>query len=179
MSKGIGISRQAPFLPAKDTAPTHTPQISSHGQFPSIELTIITTPDLYSDHIAASLPKQIGNVYLSYKGVDAGVLMGALFKGEADIVSMAIEDPIHSPEFWRAFFTPGNPLAVIGKAIPGLEALDMSSSVDIAEAGKRIMEEGNWVMLMQEKRLQVVAPGIEGILFSPSGQANFAQIEKR
>lgn len=179
LSGGIGVPLQTPFPPARDIPAAGTIPSVSKFDSPRATMTIITEADPYSDLIAASLPQQVSNVSISYKGVDKGILMGTLFKGESEIVSMLIEAPVHSPEFWKAFFTPGNPFSIAGKPLPGLENLDMTSEADVAEAGKRILNEGNWVMLMQEKRVQAVAPGINGITFSPSGQTNFAYINKK
>lgn len=179
LSGGIGVPLQTPFPPAKNIPAVAELLTVSNFDSPQTTMTIITEADPYSDLIAASLPRQVSNVSISYKGVDKGILMGTLFKGESEIVSMLIEAPVHSPVFWKAFFTPGNPFSIAGKPLPGMEDLDMTSESDITEAGKRILAEGNWVMLMQEKRLQAVAPGISGITFSPSGQTNFAHISKK
>lgn len=178
LSKGIGSPLYTPFPPFKWDGSTDAANLSDFDS-PKAKMTILTEADPYSDLIAASLPQKIGNVSINYRGVDKGILMGALLKGESELVSMLIESTVHSPLFWKAFFTPGNPFSVAGKALPGLEKLDMTSEADIVTAGRRIVAEGNWVMLMQEKRLQAVAPGIEGITYSPSGQTNYSQITIR
>lgn len=178
LAKGAAGPLAAPFPPAKDIPEANTPRKIEQLNTPKTNLTILTESDPYSDLIAASLPKQVGSVTMNYKGVDKGMLLNSLFKGEFDLISMLIEATVHSPEFWKAFFTPGNPYSVAGKPLSGLDKVDVSTNSGVADAGKRILHEGNWIALLQEKRIQAVAPGISGISFSPSGQTNFAFIKK-
>lgn len=147
--------------------------------FPAAKLTVLTEPDAYSDLIAASLPKSVGAVSIDYRGVDKGVLIQSLVAGEFDIASILIEATTHSPVFWKSFFTPGNPFTAFGKPIAGLESIDVSDDEGVQEAARLIAQYGNWVGLLQERRIQAVAPGIGGISYSPSGQTNFAFIRRQ
>jgi len=178
LAKGGADPLVAPFPPAKDIPGANTPRKVDQLKTPKSNLTILTEPDPYSDLIAASLPKQLGSVSMGYKGVDKGMLINSLLKGEFEIISVLIEATVHSPEFWKAFFTPGNPYSVVGVPLTGLDNVDVSTDSGVAEAGQRILHEGNWIALLQESRIQAVAPGISGISFSPSGQTNFAFIKK-
>lgn len=177
-SKGIGEPLLAPFPPAANVAAANRLRRPDPLELPDAKLSIITESDPYSDLIAATLPKNVGTAKLDYKGVEKSMLLSSLFKGEFDIISMVIEATVHSPEFWKAFFTPGNPFSVAGKPLDGMENIDVSTESGVAQAGKAIVEKGNWVPLLQEKRLQAIAPGISDISYSPSGQTNFAFIKK-
>lgn len=156
------------------TAPAPTPATG----LPNATLTIITEADAYSDLIAASLPKQVGSVAIGYRGVEKGALIQALVTGEFDIASILIEATARSPEFWKSFFAPGNPFTAFGKAIPGLEKIDVSTDEGVAAAASLVAREGNWIGLLKESRWQAVAPGVTGILFSPSGQTNLVTIAR-
>ena len=59
-----------------------------------------------------------------------------------------------------------------------MEKLDPSSSEGMLAVGKLIAEQGNWVALLKERRLQATAPGIKGIMFTPSGQTNLVMIAR-
>jgi hypothetical protein len=148
------------------------------GALPSARLTILTEPDAYSDLIAASLPKSIGEVLIDYKGTDKAVLIDALIKGEFDIASILIEATVHSAEFWRSFFSPGNPFTVFGTPIEGIDAIDLQSDDGLKRVGQMIADKGNWIGVLREKRLQAARPGVSGIIFSPSGQTNFIFVTK-
>lgn len=152
---------------------------SQTATFPSVSLTVITEPDAYSDLIAASLPTRIGPVSIDYRGVDKGLLIQSLIKGDFDIASILIEATTHSPEFWKSFFTPGNPFTAFGKPIPGLENVDVADPEGVEKAAELIEQSGNWVGILQESRWQAIAPGIGGIKYSPSGQTDYATIERQ
>lgn len=172
LSGGIGEPVKLPFLPIPSSLPELQHPVANIS-FPKAHLTIITEPDPYSDLIASSLPKKIGNISIDYKGVEKGILINSLVKGGYDIASLLIESPVHSPEFWKSFFTPGSPLVAFGKPITGLERVHVTTASGIQQAATRIAEEGNWIAIVKERHLQAVAPGISGIMFTPSGQANY------
>ena len=172
-SAGIGVPLYSGF-PA--IAPGTPPPSVPVAGFPKTALTIITESDAYSDLIAATLPRAIGSVTTAYRGVEKGVLIQSLVTGDFDIASIVVEATTHSPEFWKSFFAPGNPFTAFGKAIPGLENIDVSTEAGVQAAADLVARNGNWVGLLKESRLQAVAPGVTGILFSPSGQTNFALI---
>lgn len=179
ISKGIGEPLWTPFPPARKIKQPRLTDAGKIDNFPKVSLIIKTIADPYSDLIAASIPKRIGKVMIDYTGVNLGILMNSLFKSDYDIISIPLEAALHSAEYWKAFFTPGNPFSAFGKPISGMEHIDITTDNGIAEAGKKIAESGNWIMLLQEKHIQAIAPGIEGILFSPSGLVNFAFIKKQ
>lgn len=172
MAGGVAKAFQAPYPP--------TPAIGnaqlSDGPFPNAQFSILTESDAFSDAIAAQLPQDLGGVSMRYRGVDKGVLLKSLFTGDFDLISMLLEAPVRSAEFWQALFTPGNPYSAIGVPIPGMEKLDPSTPEGLEQVGRLIAERGNWVALLKERRIQARAPGIQGIIFTPSGQTNLALI---
>lgn len=172
MAGGVAQAFQAPYPP---TPGIHNAQ-PSDGPFPNAQLTILTESDAFSDAIAAQLPQNLGGVSMRYRGVDKGVLLKSLFSGDFDLISILLEAPVRSAEFWQALFTPGNPYSAIGVPIPGMEKLDPSTPEGLEQVGRLIAERGNWVALLKERRIQARAPGIEGIIFTPSGQTNLALI---
>ena len=141
---------------------------------PSGRLTIVTEPDAYSDLIAASMPRKLGNVRIGYKGVDKGLLISALLKGEYEIAVVPIEATLRSPAFWKSFFTPGSPYSAFGKPIAGLENVDVSAPEGAFRAASKIVAQGNWVAIIREQRIQALAAGVSGIAHSASGQTNYA-----
>jgi len=175
ISKGTAIPLTSPFPPLPDIV---VPATAADG-LPESDLTILSEPDAYSDLIAASLPKAIGSIKTDYKGVDKAVLIDSILRGDFDLVSILIEATMHSPDFWRSFFTPGNPFAAFGKPIEGMQAIDTQSTAGLRKAGKMIADHGNWVGVLQEHRLQAVRPGVVGILFSESGQTNYAYASRQ
>lgn len=177
LSKGIAVPLKAPFPPAQDVpTATRLKSVNVEG-LPPASLSILTESDPYSDLLAANIPKQIGEVTLDYKGVEKGILLNSLFTGDFEAISMLIEATAHSPEFWKSFFTPGNPFSVAGKPLPSLTGADVSTDSGIAKVGQIILEQGNWIPLLQEKRLQLIAPDVSGVTYSPSGQSNFVFIQ--
>lgn len=176
MSGGIGEPIKLAFLPEQSLA-VQSENSVAEANFPKNNLVIITEPDPYSDLIASSLPKKVGNISIDYKGVEKGILINSLIKGEYDIASMLIEAPVHSPEFWKSFFTPGSPFVAFGKPIAGLEMIDTRIPSGVKQAATAIAEESNWAGVVREKRFQAVAPGVSGILFTPSGQENYLFIK--
>lgn len=176
LSKGIAEPAAVAFLPAPATLAEVGRQIRQMASFPKTRLTIITEPDPYSDLLASALPKKIGDVSIDYKGVEKGILINSLVKGEYDIASLLIEAPVHSPAFWKSFFTPGSPLVAFGKPIDGLDTVDVTTQSGIQVAASRISAEGNWVAIVREKRLQALAPGTTGVMLTPSGQENYSFI---
>lgn len=174
LAGGVARAATGPYPPT----PAIGNSVAATGDFPASQLTILTESDPFSDSIAALLPRKLHGVTTSYRGTDKGVLLGSLFKGEYDVISILLEAPVNSAEFWQALFTPGNPYSAIGVPIPGMEKLDPSTSDGAQAVGRLIADKGNWVMLLKEKRVQVTAPGVKGILFTPSGQTNLAMISR-
>jgi ABC-type transport system substrate-binding protein len=176
LSHGTGQPLYHPFLPVADTAKAST--LPVRLDLPEVKLTIITESDPYSDLIAASLPKTIDKVLLDYKGVDKGILLDSIIKGNFDIASLLIEAPVHSPRFWASLFTPGNPFTAFGKPIDGMQKVNLLSDEGLAQAGRLIAGQGNWVAILRERRLHAVATGISNIIMTPSGQTNYAFIKR-
>jgi len=172
MAGGVSVAFDAPYPPT----PAIRNAVPSDGPFPAVQLSIMTESDAFSDAIAAQLPQSLGGVSMRYRGVDKGLLLTSLFSGDFDIISMLLEAPVRSAQFWQALFTPGNPYSAIGVPIPGMELLDPSTPEGLEKVGKLIAERGNWVVLLKERRVQAVAPGVTGIIFTPSGQTNLALI---
>lgn len=177
LSRGIGEPLALPMLPAPHSSPMKSPS-SSDATFPSVRLTIVTEPDAYSDLIAASMPRKIGEVEIGYKGVEKGILIDSMIKGNFDIAILPLEATVHSPEFWKSFFAPGSPLSVFGKEIPDLDNVDVSTPAGVAEAAQLIGSYGNWIAIIRERRLQAIAPNVTGITHTASGQSNYAFIRK-
>ncbi len=176
LSKGTAEPAAVAFLPVPAGLPIVGQPAKDVSDFPKTQLTIITEPDPYSDLIASALPKQIGDVSVDYKGVEKGILISSLVKGQYDVASLLIEAPIHSPAFWKSFFTPGSPLVAFGKPIDGLDTIDVIAESGIQETASRILAKGNWIAIVRERRLQALAPGITGVMLTPSGQENYAFI---
>lgn len=174
LAGGVARAAIAPYPPT----PAIGNAVAATSDFPSAQLTVLTESDPFSDSIAALLPRKLHGVSTTYRGTDKGVLLGSLFKGEFDLISILLEAPVNSAEFWQALFTPGNPYSAIGVPIPGMEKLDPSTPDGAQAVGKLIADRGNWVMLLKEKRVQATAPGVKGILFTPSGQTNLATISR-
>ena len=175
LSNGVGVALGVPFLPVPPGL-TPTGAKGTGLAFPGARLTIITEPDAFSDLIAASMPRKLGDVRIGYKGVDKGLLLNSLIKGDYDIAVVPIEATQRSPAFWKSFFTPGSPFSVFGKPIPGLEKADVSSLAGLSRVASEILNRGNWVAIIRERRIQAIAAGVSGIAYSASGQTNYAFI---
>ena len=176
LSKGIGIPMSTPVPIEAGPANVVSNNKGKNLALPSASLSLITESDPFSDLIAASLPKRVGNVRISYRGVDKGILIDSLLKGDYDLASIILEATIHTPKFWTAFFTKGNPFVAFGKAIDGLENVDLSDRQGEARAARLISEHGNWIGVMRERRIQVFSPRVSRVLLSPSGQPSYEQI---
>ncbi len=174
LAGGVARAFQAPYPPTPDISNA----VAADADFPATELTILTESDAFSDAIAAFLPRSVRGVKTAYRGADKGVLLTSLFKGDFEVISMVLEAPVNSAEFWQALFTPGNPYSAIGVPIDGMEKLDPSTKEGLLAVGRLIAERGNWVMLLKEQRIQATAPGVKGIIFTPSGQTNLAAIAR-
>lgn len=178
LSKGVGEPLAVPFLPAPVVAEASGTDVAASA-FPDVRLTIVTEPDPYSDLIAASMPKDIGNVRMTYKGVEKGLLIDSLIKGNYDVAIVPIEATVHSPAYWKNFFNPGSPLTLFGKPIPGLEKIDVATQSGAARAAAAIAAEGNWVAIVRERRLQAVASGLTGLAYTATGQTNYAFVGRQ
>ena len=108
LSKGIGIPMSTPVPIEAGPANVESNNKGKNLALPSASLSLITESDPFSDLIAASLPKRVGNVRISYRGVDKGILIDSLLKGDYDLASIILEATIHTPKFWTAFFTKGS-----------------------------------------------------------------------
>ena len=177
LSKGVGEPLSVPFLPVPGGAEAGK-SVPAVRELPSVRLTIVTEPDPYSDLIAASMPERVGNVEIGYKGVEKGLLIDSMIKRDYDIAIVPIEATVHSPAYWKNFFTPGSALTLFGKAIAGLENVDVATPAGAVRAAGEIAAKGNWIAIMRERRLQAIAPGVSGIVYTATGQTNYAFIER-
>ena len=178
VSKGIGEPLSVPFLPVPRAVDTR-PSGAQGPELPDADLTIVTEPDPYSDLIAASMPRSLGKVGIGYKGLEKGLLIDSLIKGKYDIAIVPIEATVRSPAYWKNFFTPGSALTLFGKPIAGLEDIDVAVPAGAALAAREIAAKGNWVAIIRERRLQAIAPGVSGIVYTATGQTNYAFIERK
>ena len=91
-------------------------------------MVLLAESDPYSDTIAAQLPSSVGGIRIRYQTVDKSVLIQSLLKGSFDAALIKIEATHHAPQFWSAFFTPGNPYAAFGTPIAGMGMIDLSTA---------------------------------------------------
>lgn len=143
---------------------------------PPTRISVITEGDQYSDYIASLIPRQIGPVTLDYKGVDKGLLVDRIVKGDFDIASVAIEGTMRTPEFWISFFQPGSPFTVFGDPLRELDGVGLSSDAERMGALAVVAERGNWLGLIRERRVVAMSRSISGLRFTPSGQASYEEI---
>ena len=139
---------------------------------PVTALTLNMEPDAYSDLLAANLPTQVGNISIKYAGIDKGVLIGNLIKGEYDLMLMVIESPVASTVFWSSLFTEDDPFSAFGKPIAAASAYQLLTSEGVLSAARKIDQDGNWIGVIRESRVIAYSPNIGGVYLSPSGQPN-------
>ena len=147
---------------------------------PTANLVVITESDAYSDLIASRIPKVVGDsVRLDYKGIDKGLLIDRIVKGDFDLASVAIEGTLRAPEFWLNFFQPGSPFTVFGEPLVELKGQSFDTEQSRAIALSTVAEKGNWIGLLRERNVVVAKKGIVGIVFTPAGQITFESLGGR
>jgi len=142
-------------------------------------LRLITENDAYSEQIAAALPPRIGGAPVTYTGLEKGLFLSSLFKGDYDLALLKIEATHHTPRFWTAFFTPGNPYTAFGRPLPALEGLDVATPEGLASAARHIAENGNWVGVVREVGVIALANRIDGVRVTASGQLSLEGVGLR
>ncbi|MBV9930620.1 MAG: hypothetical protein JO013_06725 [Alphaproteobacteria bacterium] len=140
------------------------------------QLTLLTDADPFSDLIASQLPRQIGGTSIGYRTLDRGALIDALVKGNFDAALIKVEATHHTPKFWTAFFTPGDPYVAFGTPIAALPAVDLTKPGGFREAGLLINNQGNWVGVARELGLYLASERLTGIRSTASGQFSFEEI---
>ena len=143
---------------------------------PAATLTLLTENDPFSDMMGAMLPAQVGKTQIRYQAVEKSLLISALLEGDYDLALLKLEATHHTPRFWAAFFTPGDPYTVFGRAIPGLEALDLADQTQLQRAGQLVNSQGNWVGVFREVNTYATGSGIDGVRLTPSGQLSLEEI---
>jgi hypothetical protein len=172
---GLASAATVPF-----PFPASAPDIDQAGPFPDASLTVITEGDAYSDLIAARIAKVApGGVRLDYKGIDKGLLIDRIVKGDFELASVAVEGTLRAPEFWLSFFQPGSPFTVFGEALPELKDKTFDTDTDRALGLSLVAEKGNWIGLLRERSVVVTRKGIVGLRFTPAGQITFESIGRR
>jgi ABC-type transport system substrate-binding protein len=172
---GLAAEATTPF-----PFPLSVPAAAEAGSFPNASLTAITEGDAYSDLIASRIPKTVGDtVRIDYKGIDKGLLIDRIVKGDFELASVAVEGTLRAPEFWLSFFQPGSPFTVFGEPIAELKGKTFDTEEDRAFGLRTVAEKGNWVGLLRERNVVVTRKEIVGLTFTPAGQVTFESIGRR
>jgi hypothetical protein len=147
---------------------------------PDANITVITEGDAYSDLIASRISKAApAPLRVDYKGIDKGLLIDRIVKGDFELASVAIEGTLRAPEFWLSFFQPGSPFTVFGEALPELKDMTFDSDADRAVGLRTVAEKGNWIGLLRERSIVATQKSIVGLRFTPAGQTSFESIGRR
>ena len=168
-----------PFPPAGAGATALSPLAETDRPFDGASLTLLVNNDPYSDSIAAALPSELAGAAISYRAVDFSVIVGALQDGSYDLVSVLIDATIDVPAFWAAFFRPGAPFLLFGKALPDLTDVSVHTAEGVQEAARIVAEQGNWVPLYREEGLIAVGPRLAGLSLTPGGQVSLETVSVR
>jgi ABC-type transport system substrate-binding protein len=174
-SHGLAIPLESGFPPYTGQ-PSSPPELGETAAFPELTLTLITENDPFSDMIAAGLPQGVGKTQIKYQAMEKSLLIAALLKGDFDAVLMKLEATHHTPKFWTAFFTPGNPYVIFGYPVEGISAFDLSQPSGIKEAASLVDSRGNWLGVLREIGLYATASRITGVRLTSSGQLSFEKI---
>ena len=139
---------------------------------------IILENDPYSEQIVAALPRRVGSIEIGYIGLDKSLLIERLIKREYDIASIGLEALVADPVYWTAFFKPGSTFNLFGRAIPQLQDVEASND-NVAMIGRLVDEQGNWIVLFQERRQYLFASRVTGERILPTGLIDFSRISKK
>jgi ABC-type transport system substrate-binding protein len=177
LSDGLAQPMYTAFPPAADLS-GYFPNHFSKGmdKLPQARLTLLTINDAYSDLIAGYLPNRIEKVKIDYRAVESSLLVSALFKGEADLISMLIDATSSSPVFWASFWTPGSTFVGFGTPIQRFSELDFVNKEDILIAAKAVDQYGNWIGILKETGILAVSPRLKGLRLTPSGQVSLESV---
>ena len=168
-----------PFPPAGAGAAAPPPLADADRPFEGASLTLLVNNDPYSDSIAASLPSELGGAAISYRAVDFSVIVGALQDGSYDLAGILLDATIDIPAFWAAFFRPGGPFLLFGKALPDFSGLSLATPEALQEAARLVEAQGNWIPLYREEGLIAVGPRLTGLSLTPSGQVSLETVSVR
>ncbi|MBA4232470.1 MAG: hypothetical protein C0465_17875 [Ralstonia sp.] len=162
MEEAMGASFRSPAI-----APPATPKI---------DLALLVNNDPYSDLVASRLPKQIGNMTLTYRAVDFGAIIAAFQKGEGDLIGLSLDATVNSPSFYLSFWRPGSPLTLFGKGLPEVVGLDVGNTDDLRTAARVIQTKGNWIPLYADEGLIAKKTSVDGLRLTRSGQESLETI---
>ena len=175
ISDGLAVA-DARVLPIFGSLARSAPAQRDVAALPQINITVVTEPDSFSDQIAAALPTRIGNITLSHKTLEKGLLINSIIKENFDIASVVIEATIHSPKFWTAFFDPSGAFVAFGKPIPGVEKIDVSDANALRSLEALLSAQSNWISLLRENRVDAQQKWLIGLHYSSSGQDDLSNI---
>ena len=85
---------------------------------------------------------------------------------------------MHSPAYWKNFFTPGSALTLFGKPIAGLEDIDVA----VPAAARGLARDHDQGKLGRDHAGTTPSghcPGVSGIIYTATGQTNYAFIERK
>ena len=139
-------------------------------------LTLLTENDPFSDMVGSMLPAKVGTTSIRYQAVEKSLLISALLKGDYDLALIRLEATHHTPRFWAAFFTPGNPYTAFGSPVEGMASVDVTTPEGIRKAGSLINRDGNWVGVFREVGLYAASANLSGVRLTPSGQWSLEEI---
>lgn len=144
--------------------------------FEGMSLTLLVNNDPYSDLIASSLPADLGGATITYRAVDFSVIVNAMQARTYDLVSLLIDATIDVPAFWAAFFRPGAPFLLFGKALADFEQVNVATAEGVAAAARIVEAHGNWVPLYREEGMIALGPRLSGLRLTPSGQVSLETV---
>jgi ABC-type oligopeptide transport system substrate-binding subunit len=173
-SSGLARPLLTSFPPADDPPRVSTPALA--GRHRARELRLISENDSWSDRIAATLPTEVAGLRIRYTTLEKSLFLKALLSGDYDLALLKLEATHHTPRFWAAFFTPGNPYTVFGRPLRGFDRYDLSTAPGINEAARRVDAEGNWVPLVRDIGVIAMSPRLQGVRLTSTGQLSFEQV---
>ena len=178
---GMAVPWFAAFPPAGggDAARPLPSRVDLDRPFEGMSLTLLVNNDPYSDLIASSLPSELGGAAIAYRAVDFSVIVNALQDRTYDLVGLLIDATIDVPAFWAAFFRPGAPFLLFGKALTDLEPVNVATAEGVAEAARIVEAHGNWVPLYREEGVIAMGPQLSGLRLTPSGQVSLETVTVR
>lgn len=178
-TRGLAIAMPTAFPPHAGPATRRLLGPINAGHLPSQKLTLLTENDQFSDLIAALSPTTLGSTHISYRAIEKGLYLSSLLRGDFDLALVKLEATHHTPKFWTAFFTPGDPYTVFGRSLAGLDQVDVYTANGASQVASRIDREGNWVGVLREKGAYAAAADLTGIRLTASGQLSFEEIGRR
>lgn len=179
---GMAVPWFNPFPPAGAgyvEAAKDTEDSTAGRPFDGVSLTLLVNNDPYSDAVASYLPTEVGGAAITYRAVDFSVILSEMQERTYDLVGLSIDATIDVPAFWGAFFIPGAPFLLFGKALPQLEPVNLETDAGLAEAARIVAESGNWISLYREEGMIAIGPRLEGLRLTPSGQVSLETVGVR